>query len=88
MKEPKICRAKNRQGLPCRRAPMVNGRCSNHGGKSLKGLAHPNYKHGFYSKYDVFGIWISYEVQIRALKRRLERYEPWRRELRMAEPDL
>ncbi len=37
--------------MPCRRAPMRNGRCSNHGGKSLKWFAHPNYKHGRYSKY-------------------------------------
>jgi hypothetical protein len=55
---------------------MPNGRCANHGGKSLKGFAHPNYKHGCYSKYDVTGIWISYELQVRALKRRLSRYEP------------
>lgn len=60
---------------PCKRAPMNNGRCSNHRGKSLKGFAHPNYKHGCYLKYDVMGIWISYELQIRALKRRLSQYE-------------
>ena len=58
--------------------------CSNHGGKSLKGFGHRNYKHGCYSKYDVLVIWVSYELQIRALKWRLERYEPWRREARAA----
>jgi hypothetical protein len=73
-----MCGAKNRRGLPCRRAPMLNGRCSNHGGKSLKGFAHPNFKHGCYSHYDPLGIWIWYQIQIRALKRRLERYEPKR----------
>lgn len=29
-----LCGAKNRQGQPCRRAPMPNGRCHLHGGKS------------------------------------------------------
>src|SRR3954469_11803374 len=29
-----LCGAKNRQGNPCRRAPMPNGRCNLHGGKS------------------------------------------------------
>ena len=47
----KNCGAKTRRGTPCRRAPMRNGRCSNHGGKSLIYIAHPNYKHGRYSKY-------------------------------------
>lgn len=45
------CGAETRSGKPCRRAPMENGKCSNHGGKSLGGRAHPNYKHGRYSKY-------------------------------------
>ena len=49
--ETTICGAKTRRGTPCLRAPMLNGRCSNHGGKSLKWVAHPNYKHGRYSKY-------------------------------------
>jgi hypothetical protein len=47
----KICGAKTRAGTPCRRAPMFNGRCSLHGGKSRGWFAHPNYKHGRYSKY-------------------------------------
>jgi len=76
MKDITSCGAKNRQGLPCKRAPMPNGRCSNHGGKSLKGFAHPNYKHGCYSLYDPLGVWLWYELQIRALKGRLRRYEP------------
>ncbi|MDQ3713824.1 MAG: hypothetical protein M3388_16610 [Acidobacteriota bacterium] len=47
----KMCGAKTRRGTACRRSPMRNGRCSNHGGKSLLWFAHPNYKHGRYSKY-------------------------------------
>lgn len=45
----RICGAKNRAGTPCQRAPMPNGRCSKHGGKSLSGPAHPSYKNGRYS---------------------------------------
>lgn len=51
MNEKIICGAKNRQGNPCKRAPMPNGRCHLHGGKSLKGTASPTYKHGGRSKY-------------------------------------
>lgn len=38
-------------GLPCRRR-CVPGRnaCKFHGGNTLKGIAHPNYKHGKYAK--------------------------------------
>ncbi len=28
---------------------LTNGRCRLHGGKSLRGAAHPNFKHGRYS---------------------------------------
>jgi len=48
------CRAKTRAGTPCKRLPAVpnrGGRCSLHGGKSLAGYRHPNYKHGLYSKH-------------------------------------
>jgi hypothetical protein len=30
---------------------MLNGRCSNHGGKSLGGSASPRFRHGLYSKF-------------------------------------
>lgn len=40
-----VCGAKNRRGEPCRRAPMPNGRCSKHGGKSTG----PPPIHGRYS---------------------------------------
>jgi hypothetical protein len=46
-----ICGAKTRSGTPCKRAPRYNGRCNLHGGKSLAWFAHPNFKHGLYSKY-------------------------------------
>ena len=36
---------------PCCFTPMKNGRCKKHGGKSLKGVAHPNYEDGATSKY-------------------------------------
>ena len=48
----KKCGAKTRQTNPdgspklCERWAMQNGRCPNHGGKSLRGVAHPNYVHG------------------------------------------
>jgi len=34
---------------PCRNPAMANGRCRMHGGSSLRGQAHPNYRHGAYS---------------------------------------
>lgn len=48
---PLICNATNRQGERCG-ALAVKGRtkCRHHGGKSLQGASHPNYKHGRYSK--------------------------------------
>ena len=46
-----ICGAKTRAGTPCKKAPMANGRCHLHGGKSLGGLASPTFKHGRYSRY-------------------------------------
>lgn len=39
---------------PCNRYPnkgSVNGVCRNHGGESLHGIAHPNFKDGHQSKY-------------------------------------
>jgi len=47
------CGARTRAGTPCNRLPPVNrSRCNLHGGKSLAGIAHPNYKHGLYSKHN------------------------------------
>jgi len=38
-------------GGPCHSPPMPNGTCQMHGGKSLKGIAHPNYQTGAHSRY-------------------------------------
>lgn len=46
-----ICGAKTRNGTPCQKSPMTNGRCALHGGKSLKGEASPTFKHGRFSNY-------------------------------------
>lgn len=50
-----ICGAQltgKRRGQVCQSTVvMENGRCRLHGGKSLKGMASPQYKHGRYSKY-------------------------------------
>lgn len=45
------CGAKTRDGDGCKNAPMPNGRCRMHGGKSLGGIASPSLKHGKHSKY-------------------------------------
>jgi hypothetical protein len=44
------CGAKTRSGGKCKTAAMPNGRCRMHGGKSLRGMAHPNAKHLRYAK--------------------------------------
>ena len=36
---------------PCPKLPMANGRCKTHRGDAKRGIAHPNYKHGKYSRY-------------------------------------
>lgn len=45
------CNAKTRNGTPCKSKAMANGRCRMHGGASLSGAEHPNYRHGRYSTY-------------------------------------
>ena len=45
------CGAKTKAGTPCRRAPMLNGRCHKHGGPTPRGPASPQFKHGRYSRY-------------------------------------
>ena len=45
-----LCGAQTRKGSHCRNLAMPNGRCRMHGGQSLRGRRHPNYKHGFYCK--------------------------------------
>ena len=47
----RTCGAKTRSGGRCKNLAMFPaGRCRMHGGKSLRGLASPRYKHGKYSK--------------------------------------
>lgn len=40
-----------RTGEKCHAKAMDNGKCYHHGGKSLKGAEHPQFKDGRYSKY-------------------------------------
>lgn len=48
----KLCGARTRAGTPCKRvARQPQGRCKLHGGASLYGPAHPNWKHGRRSKH-------------------------------------
>lgn len=49
----KICGANKRGGRGICRSTFVcaNGRCRLHGGKNLRGIASPTFKHGRYSKY-------------------------------------
>jgi glucans biosynthesis protein len=49
--DPPRCGASNRKGEPCR-APSMKGktRCRLHGGKSLSGEIHPNYRHGLFTR--------------------------------------
>src|SRR5437667_9187740 len=47
----RLCGAKTRKGPPCANPAMENGRCRMHRGKAVKGIAHPNFKTGKYSKY-------------------------------------
>lgn len=46
-----ICGAKKKNGTPCQKSP-INGRnrCRLHGGASPRGIAHPRFKTGRYSK--------------------------------------
>lgn len=45
------CGAATRSGSPCKRAPLPNGRCNLHGGKSLTGIASPSLRTGRHSRY-------------------------------------
>lgn len=47
----RLCGAKSkRSGLPCKNpAVTYSKRCRMHGAHSWSGMAHPNFKHGFYS---------------------------------------
>ena len=49
------CGARTRSGGTCRRIAMPNGRCDMHGGKSLRGIAHPQFRTGQRSRYALSG---------------------------------
>lgn len=63
------CGAKTRSGEPCRNRPMTAGRCRMHGGASRFWFAHPNYKHGRYSKYSLEGRRLQAERKARKRQR-------------------
>ena len=45
------CGARTRAGNPCQKPPLQGkARCRLHGGMSLSGKDHPNYKHGHCTK--------------------------------------
>jgi hypothetical protein len=44
------CGAKTRSGGTCKQRPMRNGRCRMHGGASLAGRWHPNFRTGEFTK--------------------------------------
>lgn len=48
----RYCKARSkRHGGPCRARAMIGMEvCYHHGGASRRGITHPNYKHGYYSK--------------------------------------
>ena len=47
----KVCGAKTRTGAACRNNPVTGKkRCRMHGGASLAGKEHWNYKHGYWSR--------------------------------------
>jgi hypothetical protein len=51
-----LCGAKTRSGGKCKQPAMPNGKCRLHGGKSLSGVAHPNYQGKGFSKYIPVGL--------------------------------
>lgn len=68
------CNARTRAGGLCRRRPRPPlPRCNLHGGKSLFGIAHPNYKHGLYSKHCPAGRVRRAEAEARRRRRALWR---------------
>jgi hypothetical protein len=75
----KLCGAKLRgKDARCQVAILMrNGRCRIHGGKSLGGWAHPNYKHGYYSKSPLDEwLWLgNRDSDIRREEKRRERLE-------------
>ncbi len=65
---------------PCPKPPMSNGRCRTHGGAAKRGMAHPNYGPGTYSRYAPTK-WVdaiaaaNSDAQLSSLKRDIELIE-------------
>jgi hypothetical protein len=56
---------RGKPGQYCAKYPMSNGRCERHGGKSLAGAAHPNFRHGRDSKYLLARLQEDYERNVK-----------------------
>ena len=71
------CGALTRGGGRCQRKPRPPlPRCNLHGGKSLFGIAHPNYKPGLYSKHCPIGVVLRARIAAaKRLARTLAKYE-------------
>src|SRR5215212_8598437 len=52
-------------GQYCAKHLMSNGRCERHGGKSLAGAAHPDFRHGRDSKYLLARLQEEYERNVK-----------------------
>lgn len=65
----KRCGAKTRGGSPCKNAAMPNGRCRMHGGRSLRGVSHPRFSHGRYSRDVIAGLTSRYREALTDRKR-------------------
>ena len=69
-----LCGAKTRAGGRCRNRPVsTRTRCRMHGGLTLRWFAHPNYKHGRFSKYGTAAADARHEARCRAVAREYER---------------
>jgi hypothetical protein len=66
-----LCGAKTRSGGECTQPAMANGRCRMHGGRSPRGVAHPSFKTGRFSRSIPSRLSHSYE-QALADPRKLE----------------
>ena len=61
------CTAKSkRSGQQCKKDAVIGGeKCHIHGGKSLRGVAHPRFKHGQDSKFTLMRLQDSYERNLK-----------------------
>lgn len=70
----RLCGARTRAGGSCKRAPSRGrNRCDRHGGKSPRGAASPQYKHGIYAQAltpDELEVWA--DVQVNSLEQEIK----------------